>query len=85
LEKEELSTGQRITVGETILFPIIRTSLTSYGSGSRGIVGSASKNLVGIVVVSPKRKYAMNAAGEEVPLEHYTEQVPEVKELLNGM
>jgi hypothetical protein len=44
-----------------------------------------SKNLVGIVIISPKWKSAINIAGEEVPIDRYTEQVPELKELLQGM
>jgi len=43
-----------------------------------------SKDIVGIVVVSPKGKRAINVAGEEVPLDQYIEQIPEVKELLQN-
>jgi len=34
------------------------------------------------VVVSEKWTGAMNIAGEEVPVERYAEQIPEVEELL---
>ena len=49
---------------------------------NRGIVCLGSKNLVGIVVVSPKEKRAISINGEEVPVHQYMEQVPELKELL---
>ena len=84
METKEVSAGQYITVGEITLLPIIRTSVISR-SVNQGVVCSGSKSLIGIVVVSPKRKYAINMDGEEVPVEQYAEQVPEVKELLKSM
>ena len=65
------------------LLPIIRTSVICQ-SVNRGVVCSGLKSLIGIVVVSPKRKYAINMDGEEVPVEQYVEQTPEVKELLES-
>lgn len=84
MEKEELSAGQRIEVGEMTLLPIVGTSVNCQ-SVSRGIIYSGRKHPVGIVVVSPEWEGAISVAGEEVPVEQYAEQVPEVKELLNGM
>ena len=81
LEIEEIRVGQHITVGEITLLPIIRTSVTCRSVNS-GIVCLGSKNLVGIVVVSPKEKRAINVNGEEVPVHQYMEQVPELKGLL---
>lgn len=84
MEIEEVSAGKAITLGETMLLPIVRTSISCRNVNS-GIVCSGSKNLVGIVIISPKRKHAINVAGEEVPVDRYTEQVPELKELLQDM
>jgi len=84
LEKEKVSADQPITVGETILLPIVRTSI-SCRNVNNGIVCFGSKNPVGIVIISPKWKSAINVAGEEVPIDQYTEQVAELKELLQGM
>lgn len=81
METEEIRVGQKITVGEITLLPIIRTSVTCRNV-NRGIVCSGSKNLVGIVAISPKEKRAINIDGEEVPVHQYMEQVPELKELL---
>ena len=84
LEKEKVSAGQPITVGETRLIPIVRTAISCRNVNS-GIVCFGSKNPVGIVIISPKWKGAINVAGEEVPIDQYTEQVAELKELLQGM
>ena len=84
VEKEEVSAGQPITVGEIRLIPIVRTAISCRNANS-GIVCFGSKNLVGIVIISPKWKRAINVAGEEVPINQYTEQVAELKELLQGM
>ena len=81
---EKVNAGQYITIGEITLLPIIRTYISCRNVDS-SILCSGSKNVIGIVVVSPKWKRAINVAGEEVPVEHYTEQVPEVKELLQSM
>jgi len=84
VETEKVIAGEYITVGEIRLLPIIRTSV-SCREVSRGVVCSGFKNLVGIVVISPEWKFAMNVDGEEVAVEQYAEQVPEVKELLESM
>lgn len=84
LEIEEVSAGQPITVGETILLPIVCTTISCRNVNS-GIVCSGSKNVVGTVIISPKWKRAINVAGEEVPIDQYTEQVVELKEILQGM
>jgi hypothetical protein len=83
LETQKVSAGQRITVGGITLLPIINTSVHCWNI-ERGIVGYGSKTLDGIVVVSEKWTGAINIAGEEVPVERYTEKVPEVKELLKN-
>ena len=83
MEIEEVSAGKPITVGETMLLPIVRTSISCRNVNS-GIVCSGSKIPIGIIVISPGWRRALNIAGEEVPLDQYLEQVPEVKELLLG-
>jgi len=84
LEIEEVSAGQPITVGGITLLPIVRTSI-SYRNVNSGIVCFGSKNPVGVVIISPKWKSAINVAGEEVPIDQYMEQVAGLKELLQGM
>ena len=84
MEIEKVRAGQPITVGETRLFPIIRTFISCQDI-NRSMVCFGSKSPVGIVVISPKWKGAINVAGEEVSIDHYTEQVPGLEELLQGM
>jgi len=83
VEKEEISAGERITVEKVTLLPIIRT-VAHCRKGSRGIIGSGSRDVLGVVVLSPAGHRAISVAGEEVPVEHYASQVPEIEELLRG-
>ena len=84
MEIEKMSAGQYIIVGELTVLPIIRTYM-SCRNVNHDIVCSGSKNLVGIVVISPKYRHAINVDGEEVPVAQYVEMVPEVRELLQSM
>ena len=81
MEKEEISAGTYIRVGEVTLVPILRTAVVCL-SGRRGVTGFGTREVVGIVVVSPTGNHAISISGEEVPLDDYASQVPEVKELL---
>ena len=84
MEKEKVSAEQRITVGEITLFPIVRT-FSYCRKFDRCLASFGSKKLVGIVALSPKWKRAISVNGEEVPLDQYMEQVPELKEILQNM
>jgi len=81
VEKEEISAGTYIRVGGITLVPILRTAVVCL-SGRRGVTGFGTREVVGIVVVSPTGNHAISISGEEVPLDDYASQVPEVKELL---
>ncbi|MBL7165248.1 MAG: hypothetical protein ISS55_02030 [Dehalococcoidales bacterium] len=83
MEKEEISAGERITVGQVTLLPILRT-VAHCRKGSRGIIGSGSREVLGVVVLSPAGHRAISVSGESVPLENYISQVPEIEELLRG-
>ena len=81
MEKEEISAGTYIRVGGITLVPILRTAVVCL-SGRRGVTGFGTREVVGIVVISPPGNHAISISGEEVPIEEYASQVPEVKELL---
>jgi len=81
VEKEEISAGTLIRVGEVTLVPILRTTVVCL-SGRRGITGFGTREVIGMVVVSPEGNRAISVSGEEVPVEKYTEKVPEINELL---
>lgn len=81
MEKEEISTGTLIRIGEITLVPILRTAVVCL-SGRRGVTGFGTREVVGVVVVSPAGNRAISISGEEVPVEDYAKQLPEVDELL---
>lgn len=81
---EEVKAGQPIRVGEITLVPIERTFLSCVGMEG-GAVVRGSKGLAGIVVVSGKNRYAIDLTGEEVPIDRYLKQVPELARLLERL
>jgi hypothetical protein len=83
VEKEKISAGERITVGQVTLVPILRTA-AHCRMGSRGIIGSGSREVLGVVVLSPQGHRAISVSGESVPIERYASQVPEIEEFLRG-
>ena len=78
---EEVKAGQPIRVGEITLVPIERTFVSCEVMEGGAMVGG-SKGVDGIVVVSGKNSYAIDLTGEEVPMDRYLEQVPELARLL---
>ena len=81
---EEVKAGQPIRVGEMTLVPIERTFVSGVCIEG-GAVVQGSKGLAGMVVVSGKSRYAIDLTGEEVPLDRYLEQVPELARFLDGL
>ena len=81
---EEVKAGHPTTVGEITLVPIERTFVSCVGMES-GTVVQGSKGLAGIVIVSGKSRYAIDLTGEEVPMDHYLKQVPELARLLDRL
>jgi len=76
-----VSAGEHIAVGQVTIVPIVRTS-AHCRRGGRGLVGFGSKDVLGVVVLSTEGQYAISVSGEEVPLERFAEQVPELARLL---
>lgn len=81
MEKKEIAVEGIVTIGEVTLLPIVRTCVYVRRAG-RGAMCSASKHLMGVVIVSPEGRRALNLAGEEVPVEHYLELAPALRDLL---
>ena len=81
---EEFKAGKPIIVGEITLVPIERTFLSCVDmEGSAVVLGS--KGLAGIVINSGKNSYAVDLTGEEVPMDRYLDQVPELAQLLDRL
>jgi hypothetical protein len=83
VEKKEVTAGERIVVGGTTLLPIVRTAARCWRGGD-GVAGWASKEFVGLVVITAEGVRALDAIGGEVPVEDYASLVPEVDRLLRG-
>ena len=81
MEKEEIIAGSIIRIGEVTLVPVLRTAVVCL-SGRRGVTGFGTREVIGVVTVSPTGKRAISISGEEVPVEEYVNRVPEVNELL---
>ncbi len=84
MDKEKISVGNHVTVGEITLLPITRT-FVFWQEVEGGVVCSGSKSLIGLVVVSPGSVRAMDADGSEVPVRQYIERVPELERLLRSV
>ena len=78
---EEVKAGQPIRVGEITLVPI-ECAFVSCAGMEGGAVVRGSKGLAGILVVSGKNRYVIDLTGEEVPMDRYLKQVPELARLL---
>ena len=81
MEREEVSVGDSVTVGDVTLLPIVRTGVRMR-RGQGGIACSAFKQVMGIVVVSPTGRHALNIEGEEVPIDDYMHLVPGLRDLV---
>ena len=81
---EEVKAGQPIRVGDITLVPIERTFVSCVGMEG-GVVVRGSKGPEGIVVVSGKNRYAIDLTGEEVPMDRYLKQAPELVRLLDRL
>ena len=81
---EEVKAGRPIRVGEITLVPIEHTLVSYVGMEGVAVV-RGSKGLAGIVVVSGKDRYTIDLTGEEVPVDRYLRQVPELARLLDTL
>jgi len=81
LEKTEIAVEGIATVGEVTVLPIVRTYVVVRRAGS-GVMCSASKCPLGVVIVSPQGRRALNIAGEDVPVEDYVAMAPALRDLL---
>lgn len=82
MEKEEIAVEGIATVGEVTVLPIVRTHVVVIERAGTGAVCSASKCPLGIVIVTPQGRRALDLAGEEVPVEHFLELAPALRDFL---
>ena len=82
-KKKEVSIIDPMPVMGLTLIPVVESSL-GYGHGKSGISFFGVKKPVSVVVVSPSEKRAFRVTGEEVSLEQLIQEVPGIKEILEG-
>ena len=73
--------GSPIAIAETILIPVIKSSLNCQSSGNT-IFFSGVKKPVSIVVASPSANKAFEITGQEIPLDQLIQEVPDLIQIL---
>jgi uncharacterized spore protein YtfJ len=84
MEKEETIVDSPIAVGEVTLVPIAKISL-DYASSDRAGFLFGMKWPVAIVAISVSGRRAFRMTGEEVSVQELVQELPGVKETLEGM
>ena len=84
MEKKEVEIGNPVTIAGVTLIPVTKVSL-NYWRSKDSISFFGIKQPFSVVVVSPSEKKAFRIRGEEVPLDQLIQEVPGIKELLDGL
>ena len=81
---KEKQAGTPITIGEFRIIPLEEVSIHQVSKG-RWLWFQARKEPIGIVVSSPKGRWAYDRHGSQIALETYAQQIAGLQELLDGM
>lgn len=84
MEKKETTIDSPVGVGEVTLVPIARASV-NYERGNGGILFFGMKQPLAVVVISVSGKRAFRITGEEVSVQELIQELPGMKEMLEGM
>ncbi len=84
MEKEEIRIEAPLAIAGVTLVPIVKVSLNYWYTKSR-LSFFGAKQPVSLVVVSPQAKRAFRIDGKEVSLDQLTEEVPGLKEMMEGI
>jgi len=84
MEKKETTIESPVVVGEVTLIPVAKTSL-NYERSNGGIFFFGMKQPVAVVAISVAGKRAFRITGEEVSVEELIQEVPGIKETLEGI
>ena len=82
MEKKEIIISDPVTVVGLTLIPVVQVSL-NYWYDKGYISFSGSKQPVAVVVVSQSTKRVIKISGEDIPLDDFIEEVPDIKEALD--
>ena len=84
MKEKEIEIGSPVTVDGVTLIPVIKVSL-NYWRRNGNLSFFGAKQPIGVVVVSPSAKRAFRITGEEVPLDQFIQEVPGIREELEGI
>ena len=84
MEREEIRIEAPFIVAGVTLVPIVKTSLNYWHSKGR-LSFFGTNQPVSVVVIFPQARRAFRINGEEVPLDQLTQEVPGMKEVLEGI
>jgi len=84
MEKKEVEIDNPVAVAGVTLIPVAKVSLNC--QLSNGLISFLGlKQPIGVVVVSPSTKRALDINGEELPLDQLVAGVPGMKEILEEL
>ncbi|MFC1965119.1 hypothetical protein ACFLWG_03875 [Chloroflexota bacterium] len=84
MDTKEIVIDNPVTVAGITLIPVAKVSL-SHWHGNRGTSFFGFKQPIGVVVVSPSARRAFRITGEKVSLDQFIQEVPGIKEILEGI
>jgi len=83
-QMKQMQAGNPITVGDVKLVPLERIFM-HHDNSKKGFFIYATKEPIGVVIISPHGRYATDINGESVPLETYLQQINGLREMLNSL
>jgi hypothetical protein len=81
---KQMQAGNPITVGDVKLVALERIFM-HHDNSKKGFFIYATKEPIGVVIISPHGRYATDINGESVPLETYLQQINGLREMLNSL
>ncbi len=84
MEREEITIEAPFAVAGVTLVPIVKASL-HYWHTKGGLSSFGIRQPFSVVIVSPQTTRAFRINGEEVPLDQLSQEVPGLKEMLEGV
>ena len=81
MEKKEVIISDPVTVMGLTLIPVVQVAL-NYWYDKGGISFSGIKQPVAVVIVSPSAKRIIKISGEDITVDDFIGEVPDIKEAL---
>ncbi len=81
MQKNKITAGPPITVGEVTVIPVIKASIRCHEMG-KGTSLSGFKQPTAVVVISPSGTHAFDVTGKETSLDELMEAAPEPRGMM---